>query len=354
MTMPAPTDEKGIKAEIETCYSQTDWTAKKALLNACVKAAQFLATGVEDIKTLLAGLELAIQNSLQQKLNLASMQKAIERGKSHFGQAATYWQNKDRKPDPSKEKPYQTTQREQADKEYQDRKADQAYRKLASDEIHKALSAVPRFKKEVPRFVSFVQAAHFNKNLRDLKHWKDPGVTPGHGEFTHQLQWYCLVKHHNLNLGMGFAEFFEELGTVEVKNTTLPSGYHTGEGLGLWEIVFDRGADPFPDDVHDSETDFRKPSTLLAHILEKRHADYPLLGSFLEARQRKRVFELEVAQRDKDTFDAFLKDHNFKVSRENVWTVQYLLRKRFAGKSWDQMSSDQKTELYEIMARAIL
>jgi hypothetical protein len=358
MTMPAPTDEKGIKAEIETCYSTTDWTAKKALLNACVKAAQFLATGVKDIETLLDSLELAIQNSLQQKLNLASIKDdAKEAGKRHFDAAANYWQKKDRNPPPPNESPEKIKARERENQDYQNRKkADQAYRKLASDEIYKVLSVVPRFKKAVPTFVTFVQTAQFNANLRDLKHWKDPGVSPDHGEFTHQLQWYCLVKRPNPNLGLEFADFFEQLGTVEVKGTTLPSGYLTGNGLGLWEIVFDRGAAPFPYDGNSAvgPTDFRRPDNLLAHILKKRDTKYPLLGSFLHARQQKRLFELASAGKNKTPFKVHFDKYNVTLSEDNVWTVQYLLRKRFGGRSLDQLSDKERNQLFDDMVRAIL
>jgi hypothetical protein len=69
--------------------------------------------------------------------------------------------------------------------------------------------------KGVPVLTGVVRAGHFNSFLlANGTHWKDPGVSPDHGEFTHRIQWYAICKA-GLKLTHQPIDLFKKLSTPE-------------------------------------------------------------------------------------------------------------------------------------------
>jgi len=46
----------------------------------------------------------------------------------------------------------------------------------------------------LPNYAGFVFGNVFNESLALKQHWKDVGAGPEHGEYTHRLQWYILIR----------------------------------------------------------------------------------------------------------------------------------------------------------------
>ncbi|WNG57852.1 hypothetical protein F0U59_26165 [Archangium gephyra] len=179
-------------------------------------------------------------------------------------------------------------------------------------------------KKERARlYLSFVRADRFRHLLTTGYHWKDPTVSPGHGEFTHRLQWYALVA-----------------GGVLDKNTAVPVMRKCGlyvrdnppankKGVkvpttDLWEVLFDRDSSDQPNSNFlypsvDSDLDFRNPNNLNTFLRE--NASLPFLSSFLTARYNK---------------------------RQKLDQNAYVAKKQF-GKQVDQLSEKEKILLYGIV-----
>lgn len=314
-----------IQKEIEESYTTTDWGKNERLLKDAARVAAFLASDTGKIDTLLEGLENEIEQVLKAKVDTAIQ---------YYTTQAEYRKDKDRT-GKSKFQP-------KKDEQFKQFKAVNraSYHKVVTQTIHTALTSVKGFSKDFPKFISFVQTTEFNLNLQAAKHWKDPGVAPVHGEFTHQLQWYLIVKSGLFN-DLDLAKLFEAVGTITVSGTKIPgSGFNTSTykgGLGLWEVLFDRGASPFPK-VIDEKTDFRNPAILLQYII-----GYPkrwsVLAAYLAARQAKREFEQAFAAKspDKD----LLKPYGIE-GVEDVWAVQYLVRKKYPGKTLQQLVEEDK------------
>ncbi|MBC7926480.1 MAG: hypothetical protein H7039_12555 [Bryobacteraceae bacterium] len=353
--MAAPVTKAAIESEITSVYSQTDWIKEAALLEACGRAAVFLANSSAGILATLDSLEAKVAEDLKARLNTATLVEAQDAGKQHFKAVEQAWTEKNPSPVDPKEQAWKVLQRAQSDTKQQNLKATPGYRKLVTGALHSGLMSATGFKAGVPTFVSFVQTAEFNKNLRDAEHWKDPGVSPDHGELTHQLQWYCLVKQSVDLGGMTHAQLFTALGTVLVKGTVLPGGFNSGSGLGLWEIIFDRGAGPFPDvgNLQMQTSDFRKPDNLLRTLLTSVNR-YPLVSSFLAARQKKRIYQLAAAEKNLAKYQMHFKNHDVALTRDNVWTVEYLVRKMYPGQSLEQLPAGHRSNVFETLVRAVL
>jgi Family of unknown function (DUF5636) len=50
---------------------------------------------------------------------------------------------------------------------------------------------------ETPTLSGFVHPTSFNELLlKQARHWKDPGASINHGEYTHRLQWWIICSEH--------------------------------------------------------------------------------------------------------------------------------------------------------------
>jgi hypothetical protein len=328
--MPAPIIAADIKQEIRAIYSQTNWSeaANTTLLDACGEAAHFLATQEPTISTILARLESEVGHRilknmrLSPRLGAAAVEAAADSGKEHWQKQKRQWDAAN----PSKG----GNGAVRAAK-------NNSFSKVVSDCIFEGISTAGGFSPAVPKFITFIQTTQFNQNLAAKRHWKDPGVAPAHGEFTHQIQWYVLVRQYtNKIAGLDLSTFFERVGTVSVANTTLPSTWPVGaSGLGLWEILFDRGAGPFPNDNYGAyqgslkPNDFRCPDSLLAYIIKKKD-QLPAVSSFLAGRQAKREAEFsqanEILSSNAD-LRAAMDRKGIARNSDNAWSFVYLSRK---------------------------
>jgi hypothetical protein len=142
----------------------------------------------------------------------------------------------------------------------------------------------------------FIDENEFRSLLRQQMPFKDPTVPFGHGEFSHRIQWYCLIKRAQAftTQGTALADLYEWVGTQA--HTQTQNGDQAGwANQGLWDALFDRNKYQ-RDNVNGpyntaSLTDFRSPENLHEHLTTDANmkADCPLLSTFLEVREAKRA-----------------------------------------------------------------
>jgi hypothetical protein len=59
---------------------------------------------------------------------------------------------------------------------------------------------MPVLPERAPKLIAFVSPAYFRKYLFQYAyHWKDAGVGWNHGEFTHRIHWYLVLRHLQTN-----------------------------------------------------------------------------------------------------------------------------------------------------------
>jgi hypothetical protein len=199
--------------------------------------------------------------------------------------------------------------------------------------------------KHVATYHGFVQAADFNKQLVKRSHWKDPGAEKTHGEFTHRIQWYAVAGALFTGVGQA-ATVFESIGRYTGSHKRLlivPDSY-----LYLWDALCDRTNQQdvsFKDDLFKTEgspgrtQDFRSPENLNMFLCENEGSGgsrWPLLRDFLEARYRKRDFEVARAKLDAKN----------ELGDEKRWRdafqAQYLCRKLYNVSVWSLGNTDPK------------
>jgi hypothetical protein len=113
-----------------------------------------------------------------------------------------------------------------------------------------ATTKQPTWSGAVPRGVPQMTGIVFNDFnrvlLRHGYHWKDPGAGITHGEYTHRLQWYAIIRATPpLGLSNSFLNIFKSFGSlwskqappVRDKTETLP--LPDNAGYYLWEVIFD-------------------------------------------------------------------------------------------------------------------
>jgi hypothetical protein len=110
---------------------------------------------------------------------------------------------------------------------------------------------------------------------------KDVGVPADHGEFTHRIQWYLLMRKFEGN----------SFNAPKLLKSMAESVYRWREGTNdkghsIWTALFDR----FPSDPFGAEsaTDFRRPENLHTYLTSNA-APYRLVSSFLSKRMEKRT-----------------------------------------------------------------
>ena len=225
--MSLKTDVNGIKDEIMAYYDQEhthygndatfiDWDSKQTFLEDCAKIAHFLANGETQVVPML--------NAIEAEIGL--------RVDSNLGQAISYWERKQARYTSLINAKYEQSVLGQLP--YPDAKSQ--WQKNSNDEWKRTSSPVAKeglfggvvpgilkqglmtgtaFDGDFPVFVSFINTTDFNKNLVSKHHWKDPGVNPSHGEFTHQIQWWAIVMAKDtIGLTGKVSEVFEEIGKV--------------------------------------------------------------------------------------------------------------------------------------------
>lgn len=151
-------------------------------------------------------------------------------------------------------------------------------------------SASEPSKKRALLLTGFVKPDKFRDVLKTQQPFKDPTVPGGHGEFTHRIQWYCLMTQTNFAPRTNWADFYRWIGTQVHKPCV---GEPKWKQLGLWDALFDRNKVDRPNANSpyntDTLTDSRSPENLLEYITTRLLGTYPLLAAFLATREEKRT-----------------------------------------------------------------
>lgn len=139
---------------------------------------------------------------------------------------------------------------------------------------------------KLPIFAGFVYGNVFKDTVKNRMHFKDVGAGEKHGEFTHRIQWYAVVKAGALvsvnkeNAGMVY-------GAIHRWLNKSPGG--GGKLLQLWNYIFDMQKSLLADGESLDGDDFRSPENLNLWLTGDAEPDFcPLLRSFLRTRRTKR------------------------------------------------------------------
>jgi Family of unknown function (DUF5636) len=126
---------------------------------------------------------------------------------------------------------------------------------------------VPYADGKTPKLPGAVQPPEFRANLlRVGRHFKDPGVSPNHGDYTHQIQWYLVCEFIKDSKGL-FAhrpvDIFKACGSDDWKLNN--------SNLCVWDYLFE-GALP--------SRDFRHAETFNNYIIQAKDKSAPEAHSF--------------------------------------------------------------------------
>lgn len=191
--------------------------------------------------------------------------------------------------------------------------------------LSKALKQVEKahgIKGEVATLFGNISPQSFvDELIKKRRPFKDPGAGPGHGEYTHRIQWFIICQseffpHKTVEVGAVYEQigkwFFPEVNglTGKVNN------------LSLWDALVDRSDTANIFKVLGDE-DFRNPNKFFPWMLKpENEKHFPILHAYLKARYAKRL--------------------------ENVTAEDYISRKLY-GMSYEELfkmeyASDKKTE----------
>ncbi|WP_442807887.1 LirA/MavJ family T4SS effector [Trinickia soli] len=178
----------------------------------------------------------------------------------------------------------------------------------------------------------------FRSLLRQQMPFKDPTVPYGHGEFSHRIQWYCVIKRAQAfdTQGIAWADPYEWVGTQA--HTQAQNWDEEGwANDGLWDALFDRnkyGRDGFNGPYNTAAlTDFRSPENLHEHLTTHANmkTDCPLLSTFLAVREAKRT--------------------NTAIRVSTAYINDYATKKVFgSGVTYAQLSDSDKTQIDTVVA----
>ncbi len=139
---------------------------------------------------------------------------------------------------------------------------------------------------KLPIFAGFVYGGVFKDTIKNRMHFKDVGAGSKHGEFTHRIQWYALVKAGALvsvdknEAGLVYGSIHRWLNKS------------AGEGLPLlqlWNYLFDMQKSLLGEGEALDDSDFRSPENFNTWLTGDAEPDFcPLLRSFLRMRMSKR------------------------------------------------------------------
>jgi Family of unknown function (DUF5636) len=206
--------------------------------------------------------------------------------------------------------------------------------------------------RSIPTLIKFLTKTQFSESLfKKGLQFKDPGAKVEHGEFTHRIQWFLIIRgapitHNAVTLFKHIADY----------TPLFPAGYTTGSHakrqkdfqyavIGLWDALVDRlGPEDKPHGkgydfiCKAAATDFRSPEVLYRWLIENELAKQavPLLSAVLGARRAKRAMQRQIATTTDDSiYQALAGDFDFleKPSDFTKFDLEYLanhlLHKKF-------------------------
>ena len=180
----------------------------------------------------------------------------------------------------------------------------------------------------------------FSSLLSRYIFFKDVGAHPGHGEYSHRIQWYLITRRFP---GMAFTKLLD----VIASSPMVTHKAHKDINVGIWDCLFDRRAV-----MEEKPFDGRSPVVINLHIIDRPNK-FPLLSSFCGRRKIKR-------ERMLDAF--FFKFNQAKQDSSQDWVtrakkylpksggadpgLQYVALKIFGKNFWD-LSEARQTEILE-------
>lgn len=226
---------------------------------------------------------------------------------------------------------------------------------LEETEIAGGFNTLPG-SRSVPTLIKFLTKQQFSDDLfkKELP-FKDPGAKVEHGEFTHRIQWYLIIRGAPITHSP--AKLFNRIAYY---TPAFPNGYTTGSKekrqkefqyavIGLWDALVDRLG---PDDkvhkegydfTYKSTSDFRCPELFYNWLIESEQAQQtvPLLSAVLGARRAKRGMQRQIAKSTGDSVYtslyqtlgsdfAFLKKPSEFTKFDLEYLANHLLRKKFS------------------------
>ena len=170
---------------------------------------------------------------------------------------------------------------------------------------------------ETPTLSGFVHPESFNKLLLEqARHWKDPGASINHGEYTHRLQWWIICREH-VTRGLyqlkkppvkRFSQFPKyttthwrgaQLGANGLTEMTVgehPGLTHVYTNRSLWDFLCD--CVPADDSMREStpaSDSFRSPQYMNLYLTAPARAldqsNIGMLHNYLVARYNKRTWQ---------------------------------------------------------------
>lgn len=150
----------------------------------------------------------------------------------------------------------------------------------------------------LPNYAGFVYGNVFKESLTLKQHWKDVGAGDTHGEYSHRLQWYIVIKAGAIVSSPRNQEalVFQSMANFQRGKTN------------LWTYLFDQLKNS-PSIGGDKE-DFRSPENLNLWLVGDQDPEFcPVLRAFLRARMAKRATDYRL--------DEYLQ-RKLKISREAI------------------------------------
>lgn len=130
---------------------------------------------------------------------------------------------------------------------------------------------------KLPNYAGFVYGNVFKESLRLKQHWKDVGAGESHGEYSHRLQWYIVIKAGAI---VSTPKNQEALVFQSIAN------FQRGK-TNLWTLLFDQLKNS--ESIGGDKEDFRSPENLNLWLVGDQDPDFcPVLRTFLRARMAKR------------------------------------------------------------------
>lgn len=134
------------------------------------------------------------------------------------------------------------------------------------------------------RLPGIVDRAVFRASLQSRgRHFKDPSVSPMHGEYTHRIQWYMVSEFMKSSANFGYTPL--QLFTATAAPKWCVGGQEVG-GSGVWDYLFEGSP---------NNNDFRKAETTNEFLLlasaptNVAHADIWFLAELAMGRYAKRA-----------------------------------------------------------------
>lgn len=156
----------------------------------------------------------------------------------------------------------------------------------------------------IPTLSGFLHPDNFIQDLlAQGRHFKDPGASMSHGEYTHRIQWWIICQEHfnggTYTLKNAPIDVFKILGKHVTKHWKTALGVYADympESMvvrTMWDQLVDSVPPDFPEANTTPNTDsFQSPHNLNYFIMkpEKRYL-FPLLHNFLVTRYNRRAWQ---------------------------------------------------------------